>query len=712
MKPPRAHGKPKKREPELFLNRELSWLQFNGRVLEEAVDPANPLLERLKFATIVASNLDEFFMVRVAALQHAVQEGDTSPDLAGLTPGQQLKEISLRAHEMVDQLYRALSDEILPALAERGIRLVSVGSLDPGLRPPLARHFRDEILPVLTPLAIDFSRPFPMLLSLSLNLAVLLGPAEGEDQKRLAVVQVPARLPRLVRPVGGDGTSYVLLEDLIRSELSALFPGQEVQEAAVFRVSRDAELDLDDEGGRDYLEALEEELRKRRRSQVVRLELEASASEALLALLTDRLEVTAGDVYRVRGQLDIRALHALVELPALEDLRDAPLKPLAALEAKAQEAVFEVLDERDVLFHHPYDSFDPVVSLVSRAADDPDVLAIKQTLYRTSGDSPVVQALARAAEQGKQVTVLVELLARFDEQSNLRWARSLEEAGAHVIYGIRGFKTHAKICLVVRRGRQGIRRYVHLGTGNYNDRTARAYSDFGLMTADSAIGEDASAFFNTLTGYSDAPRMKKLAMAPTGLRERFLKLIERERRRAEEGQAAEIRAKMNSLVDEDIIRALYDASRAGVRVRLNVRGICCLRPGLKGVSDSIEVVSIVDRFLEHARVFAFRNGGDEDVYLGSVDWMPRNLDRRIELLFPVEAPEPRQKVLAALEAMFADNVKARALLPDGSYRRRRPAKGDDAFRAQLHLYREAQKAVDRARAASGVLLAPLTSPEG
>jgi polyphosphate kinase len=712
MKPPKAHGKPKKREPELFLNRELSWLQFNGRVLEEALDPANPLLERLKYATLVASNLDEFFMVRVAALQHAVQEGDTSPDLAGLTPGQQLREISLRAHEMVDQLYGALSDEILPALAERGIRLVPVAGLDPGLRTPLAKHFKDEILPVLTPLAIDFSRPFPMLLSLSLNLAVLLGPAEGEDQKRLAVVQVPARLPRLVRPAGGDGTSYVLLEDLIRSELPALFPGQEVLEAAVFRISRDAELDLDDEGGRDYLEALEEELRKRRKSQVVRLEVEASASDALLALLSDRLEATADDVYRVRGQLDIRALYALVELPALEDLRDAPLKPLAALEAKAQEAVFEVLDERDVLLHHPYDSFDPVVGLVSRAADDPDVLAIKQTLYRTSGDSPVVQALARAAEQGKQVTVLVELLARFDEQSNIRWARNLEEAGAHVIYGIRGFKTHAKICLVVRRGRQGIRRYVHLGTGNYNDRTARLYTDFGLMTSDPAIGEDASAFFNTLTGYSDAPRMKKLAMAPTGLRERFLKLIERERRRAEEGQAAEIRAKMNSLVDEDIIRALYDASKAGVRIRLNVRGICCLRPGLKGVSDTIEVVSIVDRFLEHARVFAFRNGGDEEVYLGSADWMPRNLDRRIELLFPVEALETRQKVLLALDAMFADNVKSRWLLPDGSYRRRRLGKGDDAFRAQLHLHREAQKAVDRARAASGVLLEPLTSPEG
>lgn len=711
MKPPKAHGKPRKREPELFLNRELSWLQFNLRVLEEALDATNPLLERLKFATIVASNLDEFFMVRVAALKHAVDEGDTSPDLAGLTPGQQLREISQRAHDMVERLYGAVVEGILPALAERGIRLVPAESLDAAQRAALAKHFKDEVLPVLTPLAIDFSRPFPMLLGLSLNLAVLLAPGEGEDAKRLAVVQVPARLPRLVRPVGGDGTTYVLLEDLVRAELPALFSGQEVLEAAVFRVARDAELDLDDEGGRDFLEAVEEELHKRRRSLVIRLEVEATAGDGLIGLLMDRVAVEADDVYRVRGPLDIRAFSQLVELPALEDLRDPPLRPLAAVEAASQDVLFDVLDQRDILLHHPYDSFDPVVSLVARAADDPDVLAIKQTLYRTSGESPLVQALVRAAEQGKQVTVLVELLARFDEQTNIRWARSLEEAGAHVIYGIRGYKTHAKICLVVRRGRQGIRRYVHLGTGNYNDRTARIYTDFGLMTSDSAIGEDASAFFNALTGYSDAPRMKKLAMAPTTLRERFVKLIERETRRALEGQAAEIKAKMNALVDEEIIRALYDASKAGVRVRLAVRGICCLRPGLKGVSETIEVVSIVDRFLEHARIFAFRNGGDEEVYLGSADWMPRNLDRRIELLFPVETPEPRQKVLGALDAMFSDNVKSRWLLPDGTYRRKRLAKGEEAFRSQIHLYREAQKALERARATSAVLLEPLSSPE-
>jgi polyphosphate kinase len=692
------------------LNRELSWLEFNGRVLEEATDTSNALLERLKFATIAASNLDEFFMVRVGRLKNALGEGDTAADLAGLTPTQQLAQISERAHEMVERLYKTLMGEILPALGARGIRVLPLEQIDAAQRAPLARHFRDEVLPALTPLAIDVSRPFPMLAGLSLNLAVLLAPADAESEPRLAVVQVPGGLPRLVRPVGGDGTIYALLEDIVRSELPALFPGQTVLESTVFRVARDAELDLDDEGGAGYVESIEEELRNRRKNRVVRLEVEAGAGEALLTILRHRLEVGKDDVYSVPGPLDIRALFALIDLPALEDLRETPLKPLPVLDAKEQEDIISVLDERDVLLQHPYDSFDPVIALVSRAAEDPDVLAIKQTLYRTGGDSPIVRALARAAERGKQVTVVVELMARFDEQSNIRWARSLEEAGAHVIYGIKGYKTHAKICLVVRRGRQGIRRYVHLGTGNYNNLTARIYTDFGLMTSNSEIGEDASGFFNALTGYSDPPRMKKLAMAPFQLRERFLKLIERERRRAEAGQAAEIRAKMNALVDEDIVRELYDASRAGVKIRLNVRGICCLRPGVKGLSEQIEVVSIVDRFLEHARVFHFRNGGDEEVYLSSADWMPRNLDSRIELLFPVDAPECRQKILAALDAMFQDNVKGRRLQPDGTYKRKRPAKGEEPFRAQIHLHREAQKAADRARGGD-VGLEPIATRE-
>jgi polyphosphate kinase len=701
--------KTRKREPELFLNRELSWLEFNGRVLEEACDTQNQLLERLKFACIVASNLDEFFMVRVAALKNDLAEGDTAPDVAGLTPAQQLQRIGERAHAMVELVYTTLTGEILPALAERGLKLVRPGDLEPPARAALGRYFREEVLPALTPLAIDASRPFPMLASLSLNLAVLLGAAEGEDEPRLAVVQVPSRLPRLVRPPGVEGMVHVLLEDVIWADLASLFPGQEIRDVAAFRIARDSELEFDDEGGRDFLQVIEEELKNRRRSGIVRLEVEDGVSGPLLELLVSRLEVSAEDVYRIRGPVDIRPLLQLVDVSALEDLRDTPLKPQPVIETAGPE-LFALLDERDVVLHHPYESFDPVVAFLASAADDPDVLAIKQTLYRTSGDSPVVRSLARAAENGKQVTVLVELLARFDEQSNIRWSRRLEESGCHVIYGIRGYKTHSKIALVVRRGRQGIRRYVHLGTGNYNERTARIYTDFGLMTSDREIGEDASAFFNALTGYSDPPRMRKLVMAPTGLRDRVLRLIQRERQRAEAGHPAEIRAKMNSLVDEDIIRALYEAANAGARIRLAVRGVCCLRPGLKGVSDGVEVVSVVDRFLEHSRIFHFRNGGDEEVYLSSADWMPRNLDRRIELLFPVESPEGRQKVLLALDAIFQDNVKARRLQPDGSYKRRRPAKGEEAYRSQLELYRETKRVLERVRAGTGITLEPIRSP--
>jgi polyphosphate kinase len=698
-------------DPERFLNRELSWLEFNRRVLEEAKDDTNPLLERLKFAVIVANNLDEFFMVRVAALKNALAEGDIAPDLAGLTPVQQLQRISESVHAMVDQVYATLHESILAGLAERGLRLVPPADLEPSVQAALARHHRDEVMPALTPLAIDASRPFPMLAGLSLNLAVLLAPAAGEDESRLAVVQVPGRLPRLMRPPGSEGLAYVLLEDVIRSEIRALFPGQEIQDVTAFRVARDSELDLDDEGGTDFLQVIEEELKNRRRSGIVRLEVEESVSEPLLSLLSTLLAVGPEDIYKVRGPVDIRPLLQLADLPSLEDLRVTPLKPQPALTV-AGDALFALLDERDVVLHHPYDAFDPVVSLVTSAAEDPDVLAIKQTLYRTSGRSPIIRALARAAENGKQVTVLVELLARFDEQSNIRWARRLEEAGCHVIYGIRGYKTHSKICLVVRRGRRGILRYVHLGTGNYNDRTARLYTDFGLMTSDPEIGQDASSFFNALTGYSDPPSMKKLVMAPTRLREKVLRLIERERERAEGGQTAEIRSKMNSLVDPEIIRALYAAAGAGVTIRLNVRGICCLRPGVPGLSDRIEVVSIVDHFLEHSRIFHFHNGGDEEVYLSSADWMPRNLDRRIELLFPVESPEGRQKVLRALDAAFRDDTRARVLQSDGRYLRRPRRHGEPPHRSQVELHREARRAVERARAASSLALEPLASPEG
>lgn len=690
----------------LFINRELSWLAFNERVLEEAADPTTPLLERAKFVAIAAANLDEFFMIRVAAVKRAIDDADTAPDLAGLTPAEQLAAIRHRSHALVQAMYALVNADLLPALAARDIRILTLPEIADTRRTALSTFFRDAVLPVLTPLAIDVSRPFPLLSSLSLNLALLLEAEPGETARRLAIVQVPPRLPRLVEVSGFDGYAAVLLEDVIRAHLAVLFPGQIIVESTVIRLARDAELELDDEGGRTHLEVVEREVRRRRHSDVVRFEVEAAASEELLALLREQLEITPEEVYAVPGFLDLRVLMGLTELAGFEALRDRPLQPASVVAEDEQANIFEVLDQHDVLLHHPYDAYDPVTALVSQAASDPDVLAIKQTLYRTSVGSPIIAALQQAAERNKQVTVLVELTARFDEERNIQWARALEQAGAHVIYGIRRYKTHAKICLVVKRTPAGLRRYVHLGTGNYNERTARIYTDFGLMTSSRAIAEDATAFFSALTGYSDPPKLKKLVMAPTNLRQRFLKMIDRERRRAEAGQPAEIVAKMNSLIDEDIIHALYTASQAGVPISLNVRGICALRPGLPGVSDNIEVVSIVDRFLEHARVYYFLNGGDEQLYLASADWMSRNLDKRVELMFPVEDAAHRTTVLNALRAMFRDNVKARCLRPDGVYERKRRAAAEEPFRVQQHLQEEARRRTSLARERVGVTFSP------
>ena len=693
----------------LFLNRELSWLAFNERVLEEAADPSTPLLERVKFAAIASSNLDEFFMVRVAAVRREVEEETTTPDLAGLPPSQQLAAIRKRAHVFVAEMYGLVNTELLPALSAVRISIVPVSTLNEPRRAALGAFFREAVFPVLTPLAIDVSRPFPLLASLSLNLALLLEADGDEPERRLAIVQVPAGLARLVDVSGGDGICYVLLEDVIRAHLAQLFPGQVILESAVIRLARDAELELDDEGGNTHLEVVEREVRRRRRSDVVRLEVESSASEELLGLLRDQLDISSEDVYAVPGPLDLRVLQALTDLPGLDALRDPPLQPASPAAEQEHRDLFEMLDERDILLHHPYESYDPVVALIDQAADDPGVLAIKQTLYRTSIGSPIIAALQRAAEQNKQVTVLVELTARFDEERNIRWARALEQAGAHVIYGVRRYKTHAKICLIVRRTASGLRRYVHFGTGNYNERTARIYTDFSLMTSAQAFAEDATAFFSALTGYSDPPRLRRLVMAPTHLRPRFLKLIDRERRRAADGQPAEILAKMNSLIDEDIIEALYAASRGGVKIKLNVRGICALKPGVPGVSDNIEVVSIVDRFLEHSRIYYFLNGGEEQVYLASADWMSRNLDKRVELMFPIDDATHKTTVLNALRAMFRDNVKARCLRPDGSYERKKPQPGEPPFRVQQHLQDEARRRAMLARDRAGVTFSPETS---
>lgn len=692
-------------DPSLFINRELSWLAFNERVLEEAQDPTVPLLERIKFGAIAASNLDEFFMVRVAVLEEAIASKDASPDLSGMSSAQQLAAVSERAHAFVDTLYRLVADELLPALAAHGIRILAFGDLDAPQRAALGAFFNESILPVLTPLAIDTARPFPLLASLTLNFAILVdGSAEG-DPHRLGVVQVPPGLARLIRLSTTEGVAFVLLEDVIRAHLPQLFPGQRILEVAIVRLSRDAELEFDDEGGRSQLELVERELRERRRSDIVRFEIEASASDELRAMLRQRLEVIPEEIYPIAGPLDLRVLSGIAELPGYDDLRDPPQQPVDALAGESRD-IFSVLDERDVLLHHPYESYDTVTSLIAQAADDPDVVAIKQTLYRTSVGSPIIASLQHAAERNKQVTVLVELTARFDEDRNIHWARALEEAGAHVIYGIRGYKVHAKICLIVRRTTHALRRYVHLGTGNYNERTARLYTDFGLLTSNPAIANDASAFFNALTGYSDPPRLKKLVMAPTGLRERFLKLIDRERRRAKDGQPAEIAAKMNSLIDDEIIEALYGASRAGVRIQLCVRGICALRPNVPGASEHIEVVSIVDRFLEHSRIFWFLNGGDEEVYLASADWMTRNLDKRIELMFPIDNPVHKTKVLNVLRLMFRDTVKSRRLEPDGIYRRRTPAPDEPPVRVQQLLQNEAHRTALLARDAAGVSFRP------
>jgi polyphosphate kinase len=687
----------------LFINRELSWLAFNERVLEEAADAGNPLLERVKFAAIASSNLDEFYMVRVAGLQQDVHEGDTSPDPSGATPLEQLKSVRERAQLFVSALYRLVCTELIPALASRQIRLLNYRDLDEGQRVALSAFFHEAVLPVLTPLAIDVSRPFPLLSSLSLNVAVLLRAAAGESEPRLGIVQVPPGLARLVRLAGTAGVSFVPLEQIIQAHLPQLFPGQETLEAAVIRLARDAELEFDDEGGRTQLELVERELRRRRRRDVVRLEVEASASAELVQLLAGRLDVTSDDVFAVDGPIDLRVLMGLVELPGFDELRDPAFQPVNFLSG-AQSDLFAVLDERDVLLHHPYDSYDPVIALLAQAADDPDVLAIKQTLYRTSVGSQLIASLQRAAERNKQVTVIVELTARFDEERNIHWARALEEAGAHVIYGVRGYKVHAKMCLIVKRTSGGLRRYVHLGTGNYNERTARGYTDFGLMTTSPVIAEDASAFFSSLTGYSDPPRLKKLVMAPTGLRQRFLKLIDRERRRAVASQPAEIIAKMNSLIDPEIIARLYEASQAGVRIRLNVRGVCALRPAVPGVSDNIAVVSVIDRFLEHSRIYYFLNGGDEDLYLASADWMSRNLDRRVELMFPIDEAEHKARVLTALRMMFSDTEKSHWLGADGDYRRRPPSPGESRCRVQQALHDEGHRLSSLARERTGVTL--------
>ncbi|MGB2824322.1 MAG: polyphosphate kinase 1, partial [Phycisphaerae bacterium] len=679
------------KDPALYINRELSWLEFNDRVLREGLSQEPPLLERLKFLAIVSSNLDEFFMIRVAGLKQQRAAGVRKRDVSGLTPVQQLARISERVKRMVADQSEGIRRAVA-ALAAEGVRFVEPAELTADQLRFLESYFQQEVLPILTPLAVDRLDDCPVLPGLRLMLALRVAPAARQERpERVAVVPVPGVLPRFIALPAEKDLQLVRLEDAMGTNIQKLFPGEEVKAWTTFRVTRDADVAVQDDDADDLLEAIERAVRSRQRRRSVRLELPSDADRALKRWLMDWTQLGGQDVYEIDGMLDATSLWEVALRPGLDGLRspDWPPQPPRDLPDE-QEDIWEALQERDVLLFHPYESFSPVVRLMEAAAQDPNVLAIKQTLYRTSGDSPVIAALERAAQNGKQVVVLVELKARFDEARNVVWARRLEEAGALVIYGISGYKTHSKALLIVRREAHRLRRYVHLATGNYNDKTAKLYSDIGLMTSDNDFAADTAAFFNLLTGYSEQVGFAKLTIAPTGLRRRFVELIDREIAASTPEEPGLIMAKVNSLHDQGIARALYRASRAGVRVRLNVRGICCVRPGVEGVSENIEVTSIIDRYLEHARIFYFRNAGHEEVYMSSADWMGRNLDRRLEILFPVPNPKLRRRLVGILETFFADNVKARRLLPDGSYA---PVeRKGKAVRAQDIFHREAVEA--------------------
>ncbi|MGH7537846.1 MAG: polyphosphate kinase 1 [Gemmatimonadales bacterium] len=682
--------------PDHYLNRELSWLEFNARVLEEAGDASNPLLERLKFLAIFSSNLDEFFEVRVAGLQQQLYAGIEPQDYAadGMDPAQQLAAIDKRVRELLSEQDRLLHEDVMPALATSGIEWVRHDQLTDDERQHVGELFRAGIAPVLTPLAIDPGHPFPFVHNKSLNVALLVESAES-GQQMFAVVQVPAVLDRVVLLPGtetGERMRFVLLEEVLGAHLEDLFGGMRVVDHTCFRVTRNSDLTIDEDEAEDLLETIEETLRQRMRGEAVRLEILASGDERFVQMLMGALGLEERDVFRVAGPVDLTALMALHRLEGFRALRDEPLLPRVPPAFAGGGGVFDLIRKQDILVHHPYESFGCVVDFIERAADDPLVLAIKQTLYRTSGGSPIISALARAAQNGKQVTALVELKARFDEENNIGWARELEQAGVHVVYGVVGLKTHCKAALVVRREPDGIRRYVHLSNGNYNPTTARIYTDLGLFTANPEFGEDVSAMFNMLTGYSQRRQWRKLCVAPVALREQVIALIEREQRHAEAGRPARIIVKMNGLVEPAVIDALYRASQAGVRIDLLIRGICCLRSGLPGASETIRVISIVDRFLEHSRLFYYENAGDPEIFLASADWMPRNFFRRIEVMFPIEDPRLKARIIETiLPTLLTDNVKARVQNPDGSYGRVARGVDETAVRAQVALQGQARE---------------------
>jgi len=670
--------------PEHFINRELSWLDFNNRVLQEAADPANPLLERLKFIAITAANLDEFFMVRVAGLRQQLESDSTGTDPAGLSVRQQLRRVRRRVISLVSRQYKVLHGSLLPGLRAEGISLVRPRDLAPRDRQQLGAYFEHEILPVLTPVAVGPSHPFPMVNNGAIEIAVRLRDP-GSPGARYALVEAPGVLDRFVQvpAAAGEGTAYALIEEIILDNLEKLFIDKEITDSLLFRVTRDMDFAVDDEDAADLLQHLETALRRRKRRAPVRLELLERSSSRLGNWLASQLGLEPDAVHRVAGPLDLSRFNTLAFGLDRDDLREPPWPPLDAPQFPVDLPMFEALRHEGVIpLFHPFQSFDPVVRLLREAAEDPDVLAIKQTLYRVSGDSPVVRALQRAAEQGKQVTVIVEVKARFDEARNIAWARSLEESGVHVIYGIAGYKVHCKMLLIVRREQGRIVRYLHLATGNYNDRTARLYTDIGMFVTDPDLCMDAASLFNVMTGYSAPPPWRKLHVAPFDLREHFCALIEREARLTNPRQPGRITAKMNSLVDPGIIRKLYEAAENGVQIDLIVRGACCLRPDIR--PGRIRVVSIVDRFLEHSRIYRFENGGSPEYFLSSADWMPRNLDRRFEVLFPVTAPEVCRLLDRILLFQLEDRFKGRFLGRNGRYVR--PRRRPEATRSQRRTY--------------------------
>ncbi len=690
-------------DPGYYENRELSWIKFDQRVLSEAQDRSIPLLERLKFVSITSSNLDEFFMVRVASLKDMVHAGYKKRDIAGMTAKEQLAAINRATKSLVEDQYHTFMRSLLPQLKKEGICLIDAHeNLSEEQGAFVDSYFMESVYPVLTPMAVDASRPFPLIRNKSLNIAALLlnkkGKKEEKEEKEetvFATVQVPGVLPRLVPIPGEEGADcFILLEQIIERNIDRLFSNYKVLCAYPYRIMRNADLTIDEDEASDLLKEIQNKLKMRQWGEVIRLEVENKIDKKLLNFLTSKLKVAEEDVFRIPGPVDLTFLMKMYSIEGHDRLKYVQPTPQRVPEIEPGEDIFEAIRKGDIFLHHPYQTFDPVVDFIRQASTDPGTLAIKQTLYRVSGNSPIISSLAQAAENGKQVTVLVELKARFDEEHNIVWAKKLEQAGCHVIYGLVGLKTHCKIALVVRKEEDGIRRYVHLGTGNYNDSTAKLYTDCGIFTCKESIGEDATAVFNMLSGYSEPRNWNELILAPYWLRDKFVKLIRREIKNAKNGGNARIIAKMNSLCDPGIIAVLYEASSCGVKVDLIVRGICCLKVGIPGISENITVRSIVGNFLEHSRIFYFENDGNSEIYMGSADWMPRNLDRRVEIVFPVLEEELKKKAYHVLEVELADTVKARILQEDGNYERI-DKRGKVLINSQKQFCDEAKSAVPK-----------------